>query len=135
MLISCVKKKQPTIAEAKELYTSTLFKFYLQYARKLNPDEIFILSAKYGLLGLNDEIEPYEKTLNKMPIKTRRKWAAGVIEQLKTCTEVKRDHFIILAGNRYRQFILPELTSYDIPLEGLGLGKQLQYLKKQLSNG
>lgn len=134
VLISCVSKKQPIKAKAKDLYTSALFKKNFQFANKLQPDEIFILSAKHGLLMLNDEIEPYDTTLNKMPVKKRKEWATLVINQLKICTDVKRDHFIILAGNRYRQFILPELTSYDIPLEGLGIGKQLQYLKKQLSN-
>ena len=38
----------------------------LKFAKSLNPDNIFILSAKYGLIDLDEEIEPYDKTLNLM---------------------------------------------------------------------
>lgn len=48
-LISCVSKKLNCKTKAKDLYTSPLFKYSLAYARKLNPDKIYILSAKYGL--------------------------------------------------------------------------------------
>jgi len=65
-LISCVSKKLDRKAKARELYVSPLFRLNLKYALSLRPDKIFILSAKYGLIGLNDEIEPYDITLNKM---------------------------------------------------------------------
>lgn len=113
---------------------STLFKLNLQYARKLKPDAIFILSAKHGLLTLNDEIEPYNVTLNKMGANERKAWANKVIEQLQVHADLQHDHFIILAGERYRQYLLPHLASYEIPLKGLPIGKQLQYLKKQVHN-
>lgn len=51
---------------AKDMYVSDLFKKSLEYARRLNPAKIYILSAKYGLLELDDMIEPYEITLNEM---------------------------------------------------------------------
>ncbi len=132
VLISCVSKKRTTRAKAAELYTSTLFKYNLQYARQLNPDVIFILSAKYGLLALNDEVDPYDATLNKMAAGERKAWAAKVIKQLQIHSDLQRDHFIILAGERYRQYLLPHLASYKIPLKGLPIGKQLQYLKQQV---
>ncbi len=64
-LISCVSKKLTTKAKAKakELYISTLFKLSLKFAFKIKSDNIFILSAKYGLLELEDEISPYNQTL------------------------------------------------------------------------
>lgn len=68
ILISCVKTKLDHPAKAEDLYISDLFVKNLTFARKLKPDYIFILSAKYGLLKLNDRIAPYEKTLNQMPI-------------------------------------------------------------------
>ena len=133
-LISCVKKKLPKKSRAEELYTSDWFKKALQFAKKLCPDDIFILSAKYGLLDLDDEIEPYNITLNKMPVKERNVWAEGVLKQLNKKFDLKNDYFIFLAGNRYRQNILSELNSYEIPMEGLPFGKQKQYLKRQLSD-
>jgi hypothetical protein len=33
---------------------------------KILPDQVFILSAKYSLVGLDDENEPYNLTLNTM---------------------------------------------------------------------
>lgn len=35
---------------------------------------------------------------------------------------------IILAGDKYRRGLLPHLTSYELPLEGLRIGEQLQFL-------
>ncbi len=51
VLISCVSKKLNAKSKAKDLYISPLFKKNLKYATSLNPDETFILSAKYGLVG------------------------------------------------------------------------------------
>jgi len=134
VLISCVSKKLTYKAKAKELYVSTLFKYNLKYAKSLNPDKIFVLSAKYGLVNLEREIEPYDKTLNDMPSKEIMKWAACVINQIKKEADPKEDEFIFLAGEKYRKYLLPHISNYQIPLEGLKIGEQLQYLKMRCSN-
>jgi len=64
--ISCVKSKRKSPAKVKDLYTSTLSQSNLQYAYHLKPDAIYILSAKYGLLGFDQIIAPYEMALNIM---------------------------------------------------------------------
>ncbi len=130
ILISCVSKKLKNKARAEDLYISDLFKLSLEYARKQKPDDIFILSAKYGLLALDDEIEIYDETLNKMKINQRKDWARKVVEQLEAKADLDKDHFIILAGNKYRQFLISHLKSYEIPLESLRIGEQLKFLKK-----
>lgn len=127
-----MSRKLSEEAIAEELYISTLFKLNLQFAKKLNPNEIYILSAKYGLLDLNDKVEPYDITLNNMPAKDRKSWAQGILKQLNSKFDLKKCHFIILAGSRYRQYLLPGLYSYEMPLEGLSIGRQLKYLKKRL---
>jgi len=38
-------------------------------------------------------------------------------------------------GIKYRKYILPHLKSYEIPLEGLGIGKQLAFLKNEINKG
>ena len=128
VLISCATKKKTLRTRAEELYESPLFVHSLRYARTLNPDKIFILSAKHGLLDLEREIEPYDVTLSKMSASQVREWARGVLEQLRKCADLRRDRFVILAGNRYRKYLLPHLASCEVPLKGLGIGKQLQYL-------
>jgi hypothetical protein len=110
ILISCVKKKLPFKAKAEDLYISTLFRFNLEYARSFHPDEIYILSAEHELLDLNQEIEPYEKTLNKMLVKEIKEWAARVIEQLKKKVDLQEDEFIFLAGEKYRKYLLPYIS-------------------------
>jgi hypothetical protein len=134
VLISCVSKKLPYKAKAKDLYVSTLFKYNLKYAKSLNPDKIFVLSAKYSLVDLEREIEPYNKTLNNMSSKEIRKWADCVIGHIKKEADLKEDEFIFLAGEKYRKYLLFHILNYQIPLKGLKIGEQLQYLKMKCSN-
>jgi cytoplasmic iron level regulating protein YaaA (DUF328/UPF0246 family) len=131
ILISCVKTKLNKKAKAEDLYISNFFKKSLAYAKSLNPDKIFILSAKYGLLKLNDEIEPYEKTLNKMKQKDRKEWANNVIKNLTKETDLKNDEFVILAGKKYREFLIPEINNYTTPLARKPFLKQIQWLKEK----
>lgn len=64
VFLACTKKKQTYPCKAKEMYMpSALFRGAWNYANSLNPDSIYILSAKYGLLKPDQNIEPYEKTL------------------------------------------------------------------------
>ena len=125
VLISCVKTKLDHPAKAENLYISDLFTKNLAYAKKLKPDYIFILSAKYGLLKQNDRIAPYEKTLNQMPVNERRVWSDSVISELRRYADLEQDEFIILAGEKYRDFLIPHIKKYKIPFEVLSFGNQL----------
>lgn len=130
VLISCVSKKAKTKAKAKDLYISPLFRYALKYALSIKPDKLFVLSAKYGLLSPEEEIEPYEQTLNKMKSSEIKDWADDVIKNLKKESNLKEDEIIFLAGDRYRKYLLPHISNYKIPLIGLGIGKQLKFLKE-----
>lgn len=133
ILISCVKKKLNHRAKAKDLYVSSLFKKEFEYAKLLNPDKIFILSAKYGLLELDEEIEPYEKTLNKMSSNEIKEWANSVLNQLKKVSDLDNDEFIFFAGNNYRKFLVPNIKQKHIPMEHIGLFHQQHWLTKEIS--
>lgn len=130
VLISCVSQKLAQRAEAKDLYVSTLFKLNLKYAQKLDSDKIFILSAKHGLLSLEEEVDPYEQTLNTMSAIEVKQWADQVLDQIRAKCSIDETIFIFLAGERYRKYLLPHLKNVQIPLKGLGIGKQLQKLKE-----
>ena len=132
VLISCVKSKLDHPAKASDLYISTLFKYNLAYAKQLKPDAIYILSAKYGLLHLDDRIAPYELTLNTMSVVDRKSWATQVLSKLDKLTDLAIDEFIFLAGERYREYLIPWIKHYQIPFEGLAFGNQLKALKKEL---
>lgn len=131
VLISCVSKKLDKKSTAENLYISSLFKKNLTYAKSLNPSEIYILSAEHGLLKLTDEIEPYDKTLNNMRSNEIKEWSKKVIYELKSVTDLEKDEFTFLAGEKYRKFLIPELSNVKIPMKGLKIGKQLQWLTKQ----
>ena len=134
VLISCVSKKLNHKSKAQDLYVSPLFQKNLRYAKSLNPDKIFILSAKYGLLSLTDEVEPYNKTLNKMTSNEIKEWANSVLKQLQKVSDLDNEEFIFLAGNNYRKFLLPHIKNYKIPMLGLGIGKQLKWLTERIKH-
>ena len=134
VLISCVSKKLPKKSKANDLYISPLFRYNVKYPKSLNPDKIFILSTKYGLLDLEQEIETYNQTLNEMSSTEIKKWADEVIEKLKNMTDIKKDKFIFLAGNNYRKYLVKSIINYEVPLNGLTIGRQLKYLKERVSN-
>lgn len=131
VLLSCGSKKLDSRIEvkAKDLYISPLFKYSLNFARAMNPDETFILSAKHGLLNLEKEIAPYDQSLNNLSCIKRKSWASAVVKSLEQVSDLKRDEFIFLAGKTYREYLIPRITHYNVPLENLGIGEQLHYLK------
>jgi len=133
VLIPCAAKKLDHPAKAQNLYISDYFKSNLSYAKSLNPHKIFILSAKYGLLNLQDEITPYDQTLKKMSKNEQIVWASKVLEQLKKEVNLNEDKFIFLAGEEYRKFLLSNIKNYETPTKGLGIGKQLKFLKENIN--
>ena len=135
VLISCASKKLAYKSKAEDLYISTLFRLSFAYAKKLKPDKIFILSAKYGLLNLNDEIATYNETLNNKPVSDIKIWAEKVVFKLGKITSLQNDIFIFFAGKKYRKYILPHIKYYKIPLRGLKIGEQLKFLKGKIEQG
>ncbi len=129
VLISCVSKKLNQAAPAKGLYDSTLFKSCYTYGVSLQPDKIYILSAKYGLVPADKVIKPYNLTLNTMKTKEIQEWSQGVLYDLKNNTDLENDNYIFLAGEKYRRYLLPHIKHYEIPMRGLKIGQQLSWLK------
>ncbi len=134
-LISCVSRKRADATEARNLYSSPLFMKAREYV-EIRCDTWYILSAKHGLVSPTQVIDPYEETLNTKPRAEREKWAQKVWADLSRRLK-SSDHVIILAGKRYREFLVPLATNHgcavEVPMEGLSIGRQLQWLSKQLS--
>lgn len=130
-LVSCVKKKRETPAPACDLYISQLFRGLRGYAQR-NADAWFILSAMHGLLRPDQIVAPYERTLNRLAKADRIAWAERVGQQLLGVLPAGAK-IVMLAGERYREFLLPLLVGHgfavSVPLAGLKLGEQLQRLK------
>jgi len=104
--------------------------------------DYFILSAKHGILHPAHLVEPYDQSLYHLSALERRQWSEIVVKQLIAIAPPPAE-LIILAGKLYREGIVEPLQNagYNttIPLQGLGIGKQLQWLnsntpkEKQLS--
>ena len=128
-LISCTKVKKNYPCRAREMYAaSDLFRKAYAYAIK-HYDDVAILSAKYGLLSPDEEIIPYELTLNKMTKAYQNAWAERVFTQLKNRFPFDQISTVFFhAGIAYRRHLVPLLVEQGIrcvaPMQGLGLGKQ-----------
>ena len=133
-LVSCVKTKLPTPASAKDLYISNWFR-KARACVESTGCRWRILSAQYGLVHPDEEIRPYEKTLNTMPIAERRAWAQDVLEAMVPFL-VDTDMVVFLAGVRYREFLEPALrergVAVSVPMLGLSQGRQLAWLNGYL---
>ena len=133
-LVSCVGKKRSTPAKAKDLYASDWFTKARQYVEAHGGDW-FILSAELGLVDPEDEIAPYEKTLNAMGVRERREWAERVKGQMAQRLP-RVDRIVVLAGQRYRENLMDFLHTHahrvEVPMEGLKIGQQLQWLGTHL---
>jgi len=132
-LISCVKRKQKTRCKAKDIYISDLFSKAKEYVQQRNASW-YILSAKHGVLDPETEIDPYDETLNNMSKWSRKKWADEVIRVLFVMLLQPGDTVVMLAGNNYREFLLPAMehmgVKVEIPMKGLKIGEQLSWLKR-----
>lgn len=132
-LISCVKTKRKTSTpiDAKLLYISDLFTKSLNYC-KCNYDEVYILSAKYGLLSLTDKVMPYEFTLKNQNANYKIAWAIKVADQLSKILNTN-DEIYYHCGNEYREHLIKLLRNkHYIPLKGVSFGNQLKFYKNQV---
>jgi hypothetical protein len=148
VLISCVSLKKKESAQAKYLYISALFKKSLEYSLALKPDRIFILSAHYYLLELEEIIEPYDVTLSYVSPSVLKKkpnlkvltsqeslnWGRVVLEKLSEKADLENDEFIIVAGQAYIKPIESGLNFIRQPLRGLPQGKRINELNRLIAN-
>ena len=94
-MVSCVSKKNRGTHKAQDLYVSPLFRKAYEYAESLNPDKIFILSAKYHLLDPEAIVEDYNKTLNTFSSVERKEWTNVVLKQMsKVGINLEQDEII-----------------------------------------
>jgi hypothetical protein len=140
IFVSCVATKRDRACEARTLYTSLWFQKATPYAATTAEavnGRWWILSAKHGLLNPQTVIEPYNETLAKMRISERRSWSDRMFEFVRRSSDFHRvDSVVMLAGERYRKFLVPKLIhagiEVSVPLAGLGIGRQLQWLGERI---
>lgn len=131
-LVSCVRQKQSRMCQARDLYVSTWFVKARQYAES-SGCPWFILSAEHGLVAPDRTLMPYERTLNTMKVAERSAWAERVDHELAEVAP-NLTRAVLLAGERYREFLERHLVSrgvaVEVPMAGLRIGEQLSWLTK-----
>lgn len=127
--VACAKKKSNKKCKAEKMYISTLYEYSMKYAKE-HSDIIYILSAKHGLLPLDKIIDPYNETLNDKTDKEIKIWSRKVYDTLLQLN-LENNDFIYLCGNNYKKYLIQWLPGKD-PMQGLGLGKRLQWLKNNI---
>jgi hypothetical protein len=133
VLISCGKTKRSRKSRAEVLYISERFVKSLRYAKTLTSEEyIFVLSAKHGLLPLNKEIAPYDKTLIAMSTTEKQDWTQSVFSSLQKVTDIDNDEYIFLTDPKeYSEGLTPLLKYHILPLGGLSSDEMLEWLDIQ----
>lgn len=131
-LIAGSSRKLNEKASVERLYgKSPLFRWTLAYCKR-NYDAIYVLSPKYGLLALTDEVEPYEEDLQNKQRLAFKEWLNSVVEQIKKVIPEGSELFFH-AGKRHRKLIslLEEYQCHE-PMKSLAIGKQMKWYKEQL---
>lgn len=136
-LVSCCREKGGSIAPARELYRSQLFRKSATWADRQGHDW-FVLSAKHGLIKPDDRLAPYDHSVRNMTPYDRQYWANAVAEQLRALAlfwGVEHLNVTLLAGAAYANWIplVEDWCTVRQPLEGLQIGQRLQWLTFQLN--
>jgi len=135
VLLSCTKSKLDKPSQAQDLYSaSPMFRKTLEYGKSLQPDKMFILSAKHHLIPLTKVLEPYDKTLKEMSSEEKKMWADEVIKQMKNQDlNLEKDQFIFLTGSEYMKPLISYITNTESPMDGKRMGERLQWLNSQIN--
>lgn len=124
-IIGCSATKAAEPMAAKDFYTSDYFKKRLALARlQVDDAHIFILSAKHGLIGLNETVEPYDLRLGQKGSVDPETVQNQAIER-----NIDMKHAIVLAGKDYVELAKKVWPGLHAPLKG-GIGEQLKQLKE-----
>jgi hypothetical protein len=131
-LVSCSNQKLSRAAAAREIYTSQLFVKSLAYAEAWCKP-VYVLSALHGLVGLEQQLEPYNKQLR--PGGEAYAWAHDVAADL-AMRHGPRAELLILAGETYSSALIDELViahgfatqRIHTPLVHLQIGQRLSLL-------
>jgi hypothetical protein len=136
-LVSCVARKREGTFAAKDLYQSEWFLKARRYVESRGA-RWYILSASYGLLDPDQQIETYNRTLKTMAVTDRRAWAAEAWFALGHLVGAG-DKVVFLAGVAYREYLEPLLKQagivVEVPMKGFPIGKQLHWLAREAGRG
>ncbi|PBC72379.1 hypothetical protein BX261_7252 [Streptomyces sp. 2321.6] len=133
IIVPCSGAKLTHRAAARDLYTGPYHVACRKAAEALTADGglVLVLSAKYGLVPLDEEIEPYDMTMDDPEAIT----GAELQQQARAMGIHDAPQVTILAGAKYTaraQTVWPQAAT---PLAGRGIGRQKARLAAMARNG
>jgi len=135
VLLMCGQNKLSQKAKAKDLYTSPRFQKSIEYAKTLTDySNIYVLSAEHGLLGLEQEIDPYDKSIYKMSAEEKKIWTNMVIKSLSNISNLKEDKYIFLTDDDYNKQLLPFLSNIELPLKNIPQEEHITIFNDKITN-
>lgn len=121
LILSCSKKKRNVNGPAIEVYDGPAFKILRNYLKDNDGVDVRIISAKYGLISMNTEIEQYdEKMTLKKAIEYKKRYNREIRTLINSYKDVK-----FYGGSLYRLVLGTNNYTYT---EGK-IGQQLVQLK------
>jgi hypothetical protein len=129
VIVPCGKKKSEEPCLARDMYEGEYHKKAQEIAKYLTAeDEIFILSAKYGFLPLDQFIEPYNIKAGERGSISRRELLYQAMK-----LDIKEKEAVILGGQIYQNLCKLVFSRLYAPLPKEGIGKQLQFMKRWIA--
>lgn len=134
VVIPCGSKKRDGRHAARDLYVGPYFRAAYRYATSVvSESNVFILSARYGLVRCGDVLQSYELTLGDpgsvTPLRVR--------DQADALGIITEPDVIVIGGERYVKLVRQVWPRSRAPfgrdgklLERAGIGYQLQALKR-----
>jgi hypothetical protein len=125
IVIPCGSRKLSRRARAADLYVGSYHRACRKAADALQPDRLLILSARHGLLDLDDVIEPYDTPHGAADAIT----AQVILHQANLRDIVRLDPVVALGGARHVSLVLTIWPHARTPLAGTrGMGEQMARL-------
>lgn len=125
VVIPCGSRKLGRRTRAADMYVGSYHRACRKAADALQPDQLLILSARYGLLDLDDVIEPYDTAHGAADAITDQ-----VLPKHATLRDIVRlDPVVALGGARHVSLVRSIWPHARTPLAGTrGMGEQMARL-------
>lgn len=112
-VVGCSAIKADTPAHAREFYRSPLFKAALAYA-EARTKHVVVVSAYYGIVQLDQVLQPYDLKLTALRKRDREDWGARTVDPL-TRFNGTPPILLLLCGEAYADAILHGAHWHNLP--------------------
>lgn len=140
-LVACSSEKASHRCQARDLYTSQLFRASRAYV-EATCVRWYVLSAKHGLLEPSTVIAPYDYALSRLHANAWGERIGAALDRAIPHETEANAELVILAGALYADSISTPRDPrgerefyWSEPLYGLGIGQRLQWLKLNTPRG